>query len=55
LAGVLWTFVAVAASLPYVEPMNIIVFLIMNTGFLPIFFIWQWLAWRTRKRSAEVR
>ena len=55
LAGVLWGLVAIAASLSYVEPMNIIVFLIVNTGFLPIFFIWQWLAWRARKRSAEVR
>jgi hypothetical protein len=50
--GILWGMVAVGASLLYSESMRIIVFLVLNTSFLPVYIIIQWFRWKAGKAKA---
>jgi hypothetical protein len=55
LVGLLWLFAAVPASSFSAEPGGLIVFLVVVMSFLPVFFVWQFFAWKAREGTAKVR
>jgi hypothetical protein len=54
--GFVWTFLAAMGAILVVGYTGTFpVFVLLQSGLLPVWFFWQWFRWKAGKRVAETR